>query len=134
MTKDVSPQEETTGTLTATYWLYVSVGTKEEISAAAKALEEPLRQEIAESHPGRAGCATVVKVTNVVPPAGSSYTGWTVMVTVIIDLTVWRRDLGLVDGRYASMTVRDLLADVSLLDAGARIDNVETKMLAHAPA
>lgn len=134
MAKDVSPQEETTGKLTATYFAYVSVEEEEQIPEAAKGLEAPLRRAVEESFPGEAGCAVVQKVTNVVPPEGSRYKGWTVMVTVLIDLTVWRRDLSLVDGRYASTTVRDLLADADLTASTARIDNVETKMLAHAPA
>jgi hypothetical protein len=134
MTKGVPPHEETTGKLTATYFVYVSVDEEEQIPEAARGLEAPLRRAVEESYPGQGGCATVQKVTSMTPPPKSGYTGWTVMVTVLIDLTVWRRDLSLVDGRYAAMTVRDLLADADLTASVARLDKVETKMLAHAPA
>lgn len=135
MAKGVSPQAETTGKLTATYLVYVSVEEEEQIPAVAGALEAPVRRSIEESHPGQGGCATVTRVNNMVPPAGSGYTGWTVMVTVLIDLTVWRRDLGLVDGRYAAMTVHDLLADADLSVAeGVQLDNVVTQLIAHSPA
>lgn len=71
---------------------------------------------------------------NTVPPQGSGYTGWTVGVTVLIDLTAWRRDVGLTDGRYAAMTVRDLLHGADLATSTAQLDKVVTKMLVHAPA
>jgi hypothetical protein len=135
MTKGVSPLQETTGKLTATYLVYVSVENEGQIRAASAALEAPLRKAVEESHPGEAGCASVLQVTSMSPPAGSGHTGWAVMVTVGIDLTVWRRDLSLVDGRYASMTVRDLLADADLQEIdGLHLDQVETKVVAHAPA
>jgi hypothetical protein len=134
MTKGVSPEEETTGKLSAAYYVYVSVDEEEQVPQAAAGLEESLRRAVAESLPGEAGCAVVRKVINAVPPAGSGYTGWTVAVTVLIDLTVWRRDLSLVDGRYAATTVRDLLADADLTATAARIDRVEMQLLVHSPA
>ena len=134
MAKGVSPEAETTGKLTATYLVYVSVKDEGQIPEAAKELEAPLRRAVAESYPGQAECAVVRKVTNMPPPQGSGYVGWTVMVTVGIDLTVWRRDVGLTDGRYAAMTVRDLLADADLTACTARLDDVVTQLLAHAPA
>lgn len=134
MAKGVSPEAETTGKLAVTYLVYVSVEEEEQIPEAAKELEAPLRRAVGESYPGQADCAVVKKVTNVVPPPGSGYLGWTVMVTVGVDLTVWRRDIGLTDGRYAAMTVRDLLADADLTACMAQLDNVVTQLLAHAPA
>jgi hypothetical protein len=134
MTKGVSPEAEMTGKLTATYLVYVSVEEEEQVPEAAKGLEAPLRKAVEESYPGQAGCAVVQKVINAAPPEGSGFRGWTVMVTVLIDLTVWRRDLSLTDGRYASMTVRDLLADADLTASTARLDRVVTQLLAHARA
>lgn len=134
MAKDVSPEAETTGKLTATYLVYVSVEEEEQVPEAAKGLEAPLRKAVEESRLGQAGCAVVQKVINATPPEGSGFRGWTVMVTVLIDLTVWRRDLSLTDGRYASMTVRDLLADADLTASTARLDRVVTQLLAHARA
>lgn len=134
MTKQVSPQEETTGKLSAAYWAQVSVEEESQIEAAARILEPSLRRSIEESRPGEVGCVEVTKVLFEVPPEGSGYLGWTVAVTALLDLTVWRRDLSLVDGRYASMTIRDLLADADLTEvAGLRIDNVVTQLLIHAP-
>lgn len=134
MTQGTSPFEETTGKLTATYFALVSVDEEEQIAEAAKGLEPVLRKAVEDSYPGDAKCALVQRVSNVLPPEGLEYKGWTVLVTVLIDLTVWRRDLGLVDGRYAATTVRDLLADADMTASDARIDSVETRMLAHAPA
>jgi hypothetical protein len=134
MAKGVSPEAETTGKLTATYLAYVSVEDEEQIPAAATELEVPLRRAVEESYPGQAECAAVRKVTNMTPPPESGYTGWTVMVTVGIDLTKWRRDVGLTDGRYAAMTVRDLLGDADLTACVAQLDRVVTQLLVHAPA
>jgi len=134
VTNNTSPQEATTGKLSAAYWVYVSVEEEEQIAAAVEALEAPLRRAVEESFPGQAGCAAVQKVQSTPPPAGSGYRGWVAVVTVLIDLTAWRRDLGLVDGRYASMTVRDLLADADLSEAGAQLGDVVTQLLVHAPA
>jgi hypothetical protein len=134
MAKDVPPQEETTGKLTATYLVYVSVEEEERIPEAAKELEAPLRRAVAESYPGQAGCAVVQGVSSMTPPPESGHTGWPVRVTALIDLTVWRRDVGPANGGYAAMTLRDLLADADLTACTARLDKVETLLLVHAPA
>ena len=75
MAKGVSPEAETTGKLTATYLVYVSVKEEGQIPEAAKELEAPLRRAVAESYPGQAECAVVRKVTNMPPPQGSGVRG-----------------------------------------------------------
>ncbi len=133
MSKRVSPLDETTGKLSAAYYVYVSVEEEEQVQAAAGALEEALQRAVAESFPGEAGCAKVRSVVSQPPPRGSGHTGWVVGVTASIDLTAWRRDLGPTVGSVASETVRALLADADLTAVEARIDRVEQQLLVHAP-
>ncbi|PPS89429.1 hypothetical protein [Streptomyces sp. MH60] len=133
MAKDVSPQEETTGKLSAAYYVSVSVDEKGQIPGTAAALEPSLRRAVRESYPGEAGCAVLQAVINEPPPAGSGYMGWNVGVTAVIDLTAWRRDVGPTNGQHAAATVRDLLADADVAASGARIDAVELQLLMHAP-
>lgn len=55
MAKGVSPEEETTGKLTAAYFAYVSVEDESHIAEAAKGLEAPLRRAVEESPPDGPG-------------------------------------------------------------------------------
>lgn len=133
MAKDVSPQEETTGKLTATYSVLVSVEGDGQILQVKEGVESALQRAVAESYPGEAGCAVVQRISHLPAPEGAE--DWTVLLTALIDLTVWRRELGPhVDGGYAAMTVRDLLADADMTAIDARITTVVPRMLVHAPA
>ncbi|MFD7835639.1 hypothetical protein [Streptomyces sp. NPDC059761] len=137
MTTSGNPENETTGTVSAAYYVMVSVPREQDMTAASAGLKPLLELGIEQS---RTGGPTGVKVTSIrdeVPPVGSGYKGWTVAATLLIDMGRWNEVFGpgLTVKGVAYDHLPGLISDIDLQQAeGASIDSVECKFMVWAPA
>ncbi|MGW9067944.1 hypothetical protein ACWGQT_00630 [Streptomyces yangpuensis] len=137
MTTSNRPEDQTTGMVSAAYTVLVSTPRPQDMQEASDGLKPLLELGIEQS---RTGGPTGVKVTSIwdeVPPADSGFTGWTVVVSLAIDMAKWNEVFGpgLTVKGVANDHLPGLIADVDLEQAkGAKIDEVELKFMVWAPA
>jgi hypothetical protein len=136
MTANNDPAVQTTGTLTISFFAYVSVPDASVMVAASNGLKSLLELGLDHSRTGQLTGARVVGVKDFLPPPGSGYTGWTVLVTVAVDLDRWNAELG--PGRTGAVVAAHLLGVLKEIDlseaSGASLDRVECKTLVHGPS
>ncbi|MFE0490255.1 hypothetical protein [Streptomyces griseoaurantiacus] len=135
MTKK-SPLEETSGMLSASYFLLVEVDDKKKIEAAAGEIEDLLRAAVRRSEASPGSGVRLDSVSNYTPPPESDYRGWTVVVNCGIDLDVWNEAFGPGQtGAQAADAVAAALRGADLSGTqGTVLAKVETKLLVHAPS
>lgn len=136
MTANNSPAAQTTGTLTISYFVYVSVPDESLMEAASNGLKSLLELGMDHSRTGQLTGARVVGVKDFLPPSGSGHKGWTVLVTVAVDLDRWNKALG--PGRTGAAVAQHLLGVLKEIDlsqaSGASLDRAECKTLVHGPS
>jgi hypothetical protein len=135
MTMSGSPLEQTSGKLTISYFVYVSVPDADVIEEASRGLKPLLQLGVEESSTGRATGVRIAACKDELPPAGSGYKGWAVAVTVLADLDRWNEALG--PEQTGADVIRHVSGVIEAIDiseaAGAAVDRVEAKGIIRAP-
>ncbi|MET7363228.1 hypothetical protein ABZS76_32990 [Streptomyces sp. NPDC005562] len=135
MSSSGSPAEQTSGQLTVSYFVYVSAPDEESMQAASNGLKPMLQLGVEQTHTGALTGARVAALVDQLPPKGSGYTGWTVLVTVLVDLDRWNAELGPGQtGADAAVHLRGILESIDISAAeGASLDDVKVQSVIWSP-